>query len=88
MDDALKLSPDFLTLLTYSLMLVVPETTGNTFYIIIGILRVLLLVENRVWLLYTCIDDVIESYARSDWLKYFDEYYIKQINPIIHGCVL
>ena len=42
----------------------------------------------RYYIQYTRTDDVIESYARSDWLKYFDEYYIKQINPIIHGCVL
>ena len=50
-------------------------------YIINGILLALLLVENRVWLQYTRIDDVIESYARFDWLKCFNKY-IKQLDSI------
>ena len=42
--------------------------------------------NNHEWIQYTHIDGVIESYARSDWLKCFDEYYIKQIDSIF-SCV-
>ena len=38
----------------------------NSIYIIIGMLRALWLDENRVWLEYTQIDDIIKSYAH--WL--------------------
>ena len=38
--------------------------------------------ESSVISVHTHIDDVIESYEYSDWLKSFDEYYIKQIDYI------
>ena len=38
--------------------------------------------ESSVISVHTHIDDVIESYEYSDWLKSFDEYYIKQIDLI------